>query len=691
MTTDRAFLNLNSCYGSQDHRSCNASFSSSSPNIWENPAVTGIHRLPPHSRNVSKMADAYGQKKQEVHIPPCVCLDSSCIQDSHHDVSSVKGWQFRLFANPHCIPIDYVLPLTNDSSNSSELIFCRNEISIPHNWTMMPCHRKKLDIHSNSIQDCGCELSDPPRYTNVRMPFATLYPHVPVENPTGVYRLEFTMNNAWKESKMIILHLGAVESCFFVYINGLFVGMGKDSRLPSEFDVTSFLDSSTTTNNILTIVALKWSDGSFLEQQDHWRGMGGIHRSVYLYALPKESYIEDVFCRATVVTRVETSHSNASSVFPLKWKGKVQVNARVGRRFTTRVEGRDVYYNENIRCVRTDATDKSGVEYRMKFQLYDRQGIAVFDKPLDVTDTNCKYFSEAHSRSNLMSFSADVPGCVEAWSDETPTLYSLEATLYQVDTTNEDDTLLPVDTYHTNIGFRTIEITNRQLLINGQPVLIKGVNRHDHSSTGGKCVTRSDIFKDLTLMKAYNFNAIRTAHYPNDPYLYDLADEMGLYVIDEANIECHGHYDMICREPIYTSAMFDRVQRMVVRDQNHPCIIGFSIGNEAGFSMSHKMLYGWIKGYDDSRFVQYEGANRPKWGQFPHVFDRSDSVHGTDVICPMYASVDEMIEWADVIAPRLKEQRPMILCEYAHAMGNSSGKDLFADKWLHPFYYQSDT
>lgn len=236
-----------------------------------------------------------------------------------------------------------------------------------------------------------------------------------------------------------------------------------------------------------------------------------------------------------------------------------------------------------------------------------------------------------------------------------------------------------------------------------------GVNRHDHSETGGKSVTREEIHRDLTLMKRYNFNAIRTAHYPNDPYLYDLADEIGLYVVDEANIECHGHYDMICREHSFSLPMLDRVQRMVVRDQNHPCVIGWSLGyvavaskstiysihhncacpyifhsvsclerrNEAGYGANHAMIYNWIKTYDSSRFVQYEGSNRPVWGQLPHVYDRLDSF--TDIICPMYPSIDEIIEWAYITAPKLNEQRPFIMCEYAHAMGNSSGS--LSDYW----------
>jgi beta-galactosidase len=649
------------------------------------------------------MAADYSNSKQQqkssefqLPIPPCISLDSSSLQDSSHHHNEVtttsKGWQFRLFRNPHCIPIEYILPNQSDEN----LVFCKNDVSIPHNWTMMPCHRKRIDSNSNSIQECGCQLVDPPRYTNVRMPFDTLYPHVPTDNPTGVYRLEFGLNSSsWKNNDInahrIILHLGGVESCYFIYLNGYFVGMSKDSRLPSEFDITPFVslsneNESSKVNNALAVIALKWSDGSFLEQQDHWRGMGGIHRSMYLYRLPKEAFVQDVFCRATVMHEDDSTSAQSSTKKNrkgpnfFKWKGKMAIVARIGRGVDIRVDGRDMYYNQDIPCLRRDYNGVD-VEYQILFQLYDSKGASVFPTSLDVTAAEKnEYLSEVHLRSNLVSFTVSVPGNVKSWSDEEPTLYRLEAILFRVDKMLDGrENLVPVDVFRTRIGFRSIEITNRQLLINGQPVLIRGVNRHDHSPTRGKAVTREEIRRDLTLMKEYNFNAIRTAHYPNDPYLYDLADEMGLYVIDEANIECHGHYDNICREHNFTAAMLDRVQRMVVRDQNHPSIIGFSVGNEAGYAMNQTMLYGWIKGYDDSRFVQYEGANRPEWGQHPHVYDRKDSVLGTDIICPMYASIDEMIEWADVIAPRLNEHRPMILCEYAHAMGNSSGS--LSDYW----------
>ena len=211
-------------------------------------------------------------------------------------------------------------------------------------------------------------------------------------------------------------------------------------------------------------------------------------------------------------------------------------------------------------------------------------------------------------------------------------------------------------------------------------MLIQGVNRHDHSATGGKTVSVAEMRQDLVLMKQFNFNAVRTAHYPNDPAFYDLCDELGLYVLDEANIEAHGHYDLLAREHLYAPAFLDRVMRMVVRDQNHACIIGWSLGNEAGYGPNHTMAAGWIRGYDPSRFVHYEGAVHEEWGQYgPNDYRRGDGALATDIICPMYPTLDEMLEWADTIAPELNERRPFIMCEYAHAMGNSGGG--LADYW----------
>jgi len=699
------------------------------PNAWENPSLTGINRLPPHSKNIRRLAETYHnhqrdgssaatssthQTQHPTGPQPCISLDtpsnrSGCNErhkratifqpkqyntsDEDTNLSTVQkvreeersqhpksttiqttqnGWKFRLFPNPTSIPKDYILPKSLQQTSEKELSYCNKDTTIPSNWTM-----------KDHTECCG--VHDPPRYTNVQMPFDTLYPHVPVDNPTGVYRLEFSalplgwVNNEVNGTSIrrrVVLHLGGVESCFFVYMNGEFVGMGKDSRLPSEFDVTKFIHHYKTdeknenpSDNVLAVVVLKWCDGVFLEQQDHWRGMAGIHRSVYLYSTPAEAFIEDVFCQATITNLNEPE----GKAFPPKHKGLLKIQARIGRDDMTRITGRNIYYNEQIECARDD-----DATYRLMFQLYDKDWKPLFEEKIDPTYEGHKLVSDAHFRSGLVAFQVEVPGIILAWSDESPTLYRLRATLVQINPTSANLTT-DIDIFDCKVGFRNIEISNRELLINGQPVLIKGVNRHDHSSTGGKTVSLEEIRSDLKTMKEFNFNAVRTAHYPNDLYLYEVADELGLYVIDEANIECHGHYDMICREHTFAASMLDRVQRMVVRDQNHPSIIGWSLGNEAGYSMNHKMMYGWIKGYDSSRFVQYEGCNRPEWGQTQHDYKRSDATQGSDIVCPMYPTIKEMINWVDNIAPSINEKRPLIMCEYAHAMGNSSGS--LSDYW----------
>ena len=724
-----AMLNLNAC----QFGSTNVNNDNTGPNIWENPSVTGLNRLQPHSRNVRAMSVAY---KKHLHgetekvpidrtINPCICLDSSSLdlQQSSPILSSKKGWQFRLFANPNCIPQNYILPLEQVGEEEKLTTWCEQSTQVPSNWTLIPSHKYRNSPSTATTNEevehnyCSCNIHDPPRYTNVQMPFYTLYPHVPEKNPTGVYRLEFTLTKrgVWLGSndnnrRRVILHLGGVESCHFIYLNGKFVGMSKDSKLPSEYDVTSMIRCDDTDdgdnampssctmneNNTLVIIATKYSDASFLEQQDHWRGMGGIHRSIYVYSIFREAFVEDVFCKANLIlqptsnstTTTTTDDCDDGDVFLKRCRGRIDVQARIGRGWDERVEGRNIYYNEQIpytikrhhhQLGGDDDRDDVVFEYKMLFQVYDPDNLPLFDEGLDVSAAEANpLIKDVHQRFNLLSFSAVIPGYVRAWSDESPTLYRLEATLVQQERGKNvaEDTVV-VDSFSTTIGFRSVEIQNRQLLINGQPVLIKGVNRHDHSPTGGKAVTLDEIRQDLMLMKEYNFNAIRTAHYPNDIYLYDLADELGLYVVDEANIECHGHYDFICREHSFSAAMLDRVQRMVIRDQNHPSIIGWSLGNEAGFASNHTMLYGWIKGYDSSRFVQYEGAHRPAWGQDPHNYERKGM--GTDIICPMYPSIEEITEWAEEIAPRIHETRPFIMCEYAHAMGHSSGS--LADYW----------
>ncbi|MCP5039664.1 MAG: DUF4981 domain-containing protein, partial [bacterium] len=242
---------------------------------------------------------------------------------------------------------------------------------------------------------------------------------------------------------------------------------------------------------------------------------------------------------------------------------------------------------------------------------------------------------------------------VAAWSAEAPNRYRLVTSLL-----DGKGRLLEVVRMH--VGFRRVEVRDRELLINGEPVLINGVNRHDHDDERGKAVTRESMRRDVELMKQFNFNAVRTAHYPNDPHFLDLCDELGLYVVDEANAESHAYLRSLCDDPRYARAFRERVTRMVERDKNHPSIIAWSLGNESGIGACHEEAAAWVRREDPTRPVHYEGALDWDWYR---------DHPATDVICPMYPSVDEIIRWAR----KARDNRPLIMCEYAHAMGNSSG------------------
>jgi hypothetical protein len=395
-------------------------------------------------------------------------------------IHSKNGWQFRLFPNPTSIPKCYIDNGPNTNNNVDDL--CTTSVIVPSCWT--------LDTFAQQFSN----VIDPPRYTNVQMPFDTLYPHVPTNNPTGVYRLEFSaVPYTWVESmgirRRIILHLGGVESCFFVYMNSQFVGMGKDSRLPSEFDITPYIihhhpgveeglgNDTEEMKNTLVVIVVKWSDSSFLEQQDHWRGMAGIHRSVFLYSTPAEAYIEDVFCQAEITKFGIINHKTESpyqdynfertySTYQTLNKGRLKIQARIGRDDRTRISGKNIYYNEQIECTRLD-----NITYRMVFQLFDIKWNAIFDEPIDPTYEGNELVLDAHLRSNLISFHVEIPKDIYAWSDESPILYRLRAILIRIDAAGISS---DIDVYNSYVGFRNVEVTDRKLLVNGQPILIKG-------------------------------------------------------------------------------------------------------------------------------------------------------------------------------------------------------------------------
>lgn len=543
--------------------------------LWQSPETIGINRLAPRSTLYPYPDEASAAENKKNESPYYKLLNGS--------------WRFSLINHPDNAPEGFEQPGFSDAA--------WNNIAVPSNWTM--------------------QGYDKPHYTNVQMPWKNLPPTVPEDNPTGLYRMEFEVPANWLDRRTVI-HFGGVESAFFVYLNGIEIGFSKGSRTPAEFDISKYLKPG---KNLLAAKVIRWSDGSFLEDQDHW-WMAGIYRDVYLYNTGFE-YISDVFATCSLDDNYlnGTFELKVTAAFPAKPKG-----------------------------------------WKVAAQLYAADGKAVFNE---------KFEAEIHSplQSDPARQDTKFFGMVEApqqWTAETPYLYTLVVSLISP----ENQT---VEATSCKVGFRKVEIKNRELLVNGKPVLIKGVNRHDHDDRTGKTVSEQSMRKDIELMKQFNFNAIRTCHYPNDPRFYELCDEYGMYVVDEANVEIHAYYEDLCENPKWGAAILDRCMRMVVRDKNHPSAIIWSLGNEAGCGVNHAGAAGWVRHYDPSRPVHYERAVPRDWyyaklgDDFIDTSNKND--HLTDFISPMYSPVEKIIEWAEKTADR----RPMILCEYSHAMGNSNG------------------
>ncbi len=507
-------------------------------------------------------------------------------------------WDFTLLHRPEDVQNEMLQPRFDGAAGGFR------KLPVPGNWTLQ-------------------DTFDKPHYTNVQMPFTQEPPEVPEENPTGVYRKTFTVPESW-DGRRVVLHIGGAESFLTVWVNGKPVGLSKDSRLPAEFDITEFIQPG---ENLLAAVVVKWSDATFLEDQDQW-WMGGIFRDVYLYSTP-EIYLEDVFCRAGLDDSFRT--------------GTLEVTARMGYPALHPPEGL----------------------WQMELQLFAGNK-PLLKRPLRETVSVNRGKFRGVGRFVLPKIRN-----IKPWTAETPHLYTVVITLIRGKNTR-------VDVTSCRTGFRRVELGYRQLLVNGQPVMIKGVNRHEHDDVTGKVITRESMIRDIVLMKQFNFNAVRTSHYPNDPLWYDLCDEYGLYLIDEANLETHAFANQICHEPRYASAFLERAIRMVERDKNHPSIILWSLGNESGYGANHDAMAGWIHNFDPSRPLHYEGGIYPVHSyQVGNAGDWSTGRTVTDIICPMYAPLDQI---AKVRTDKTNtDPRPFILCEYSHAMGNSNGS--LSDYW----------
>ncbi|MBN1350570.1 DUF4981 domain-containing protein [candidate division KSB1 bacterium] len=442
-----------------------------------------------------------------------------------------------------------------------------------------------------------------PIYLNVRYPFEKNPPFIQKHyNPVGSYRTEFRMPEAWK-GRQIFIHFDGVESAFYLWINGEKVGYSQESRTPAEFNITPYLRDGV---NMLAAEVYRWSDGSYLECQDFWR-LSGIYRNVYLFSTPPV-HIRDF----EVVADLDEHYRDAL----------LHVTARV--------------HNYS-----GDATTNVSVEVK----LLDSANQPVQSPVL--MRGECEYV--AAGAEAIIKMKANVENPLK-WSAEEPNLYRVILIL-------KDAAGAIQEIEGCQFGFHKVEIKNGQLLVNGQPILIKGVNRHEHDPDTGHYITRESMIQDIELMKRFNINTVRTCHYADDPQWYDLCDSYGLYVIDEANIESHGQgYDpdkTFANKPEWKKAHLDRICRMIERDKNHPSVIIWSMGNEAGDGTNFQFCSQWIHRRDPSRPVHYERA-----GQRPH----------TDIVCPMYSRISHLVEYASK-----KQERPLIMCEYAHAMGNAVG------------------
>ncbi len=463
---------------------------------------------------------------------------------------------------------------------------------------------------------------DIPIYVNSSYEFAPnpkppLVPHD--HNPVGSYRRTFTVPSGW-DGMQVYLHFGAVKSFFYVWVNGEKVGFSKDSKTPAEWNITRFLKPG---ENVVAAEVYRWSDGSYLECQDFWR-LAGIERDVYLYAAPKIR-IRDFEVRAGL----DAANRN----------GLLEVTVDLAA------------YDAGGRL--TDSVDRWLSPVSLK--LLDAEGRTVAAAAARLhREESVGNERRGTGRGTGLWFEKTVKD-VKHWSAETPYLYRLVLEL-------RDRNGKILEAVTSRIGFRTSEIKDGRLLVNGAAVLLKGVNRHEHDPYTGHVISEESMRRDIELMKQSNINAVRTCHYPNDPLWYDLCDEYGLYLIDEANIESHGMGygpESLAKDPWWGPAHLDRVARMVERDKNHPSVIIWSLGNEAGDGVNFEDAYAWLKKRDPSRPVQYERAELR-----PH----------TDIYCPMYDSIEEMLKYVSV-----RQTRPLIQCEYAHSMGNSTGN--LQDYW----------
>jgi len=562
---------------------------------WEDPLITSVNRLPARATSYSYSSIEKALKND---------------RNSNERMLFLNGdWQFKYVSKPADAPKNF---------HTSE-VDGWDKIEVPSNWEM-----KGYDI---------------PIYRSAVYPFDPIDPpRIPQDyNAVGSYQRTFNLPDTW-DNMNVIIHFGGVSSAYHLWINDHYAGYAEDSCLPSEFNISSYLRKG---KNRVSVQVIRWSDASYLEDQDHWR-MSGIHREVFLMAEPK--------------VRIADFH----------WQAKLDEN-----------------YEHVKFSLRPKIDNFSGQEmegFILKMQLYDKEGNTVLNKPIQ-KEAN-EIYNEIYPRLDNVKF-----GIMETevtnpkkWSPEAPNLYKLVVSLY-----DKQNNLLEAKS--CNVGFRSVEFSkeNGKLLINGKTTYFYGVNRHDHHPVRGKALTREDMEADICQIKQFNFNAIRTSHYPNDPYVYELCDKYGLMVMDEANLETHGLGGKLMNDPLWLNAHMERVIRMIERDKNHPSIVVWSLGNESGRGPTTAAMAAWIHDFDITRPVHYEPAMGSH--QLPGYIDPSDSRypksndHANRIQNIKDQYYVDMVSrfYPGIHTPKLLldqengDNRPILFVEYSHSMGNSTG------------------
>jgi len=556
---------------------------------WENAEIIGINKMAPRTWFVPYSSEDEAISGEEI---------------SDQMMSLNGSWKFHYSTKPSDRPIDFFKTEFDTSAWDT--------MKVPGVWQMQGYG---FPIYTISQYPFPIEESlkiAKANHLSEDHEYSTYAPIPHGFNPVGSYVTEFELPENW-EDRDVVLHFGAVKSAFYCWINGQKVGYSQGSRLPAEFNITTYLRSG---KNRLAVEVYRWSDGSYLEDQDMWR-MSGILRDVCLFGTPKIA-VQDYHIRANLDDSYQTGLFEASLV------------------------------------IGNHTDEKCGLTLEMSL-------LDALDEPVW---TQSKQMTVAGDDDARVSFDTTLDS-VRVWSSEQPELYRLLIVLKKHGQT--------LQVIADDVGFRRVEIKDQQLMVNGKAIYLKGVNRHDHHAVTGQFVTLDDMLEDIRLMKQCNINAVRTSHYPNDPRWYDLCDRYGIYVIDEANVESHGHgfepHNGTGNDPRFRKAIFDRIQRMVMRDHNHPSIIVWSLGNETGPGSTFVDAFKWIHEHDD-RPVHFESG-------FWKAFERS-----SDVVSKMYWRVSEIEEfyfqdYAD---------RPFFWCEYAHSMGNSTGnfQDLWDYTYAHP-------